>query len=169
MTKLATAQRGFTLVEMLIYLGLYAIIMTGALVSVYAILSSSAHNQANAMVQEEGAFLIGKIDWVLTNTQTITSPASNASGSVLDVSRFDGSTVRLALVGDDVQISENGTPAQTLNNTNVFITNLVFEYAKASADGLNPERVQATFTITTRTSDGLSFERNFTTLKYLRK
>jgi type II secretory pathway pseudopilin PulG len=165
--KTYSYNKGFTLIETLVYLGLYSIIMTGALVSVYSIFSSSAHNEARSMVQEEGSFLIGKIDWAMSNAKIISAPAS--TGSTLTLTRYDGTVVTLSLTGTDLQIVDSGGAPQTLNNTNVKISSLTFTHVLPTSDGVNPESVGAVFTIATRSSDGLAFTRSFSTLKYLRK
>jgi type II secretory pathway pseudopilin PulG len=162
-----TAQSGFTLLETLIYLALYSIIISGALAAIYSIFESSAHNQAQAMVQEEGSFLIGKIDWALSNTASVQSPAS--TGTDLAITKFDGTSVDINRNGQNMQYAENAGSPQTLNNSNIGVTDLQFVHAKATADGINPESIQATVTVAATSSDGRVFSRSFTTMKYLRK
>jgi type II secretory pathway pseudopilin PulG len=166
-SSLIHSKKGFTIIETLVYLGLYAIIMGGAITAVYTIFSSSAHNQTQAMIQEEGSYLLGKIDWVLSNAHTVEEPVS--TGSVLSIIRFDGSSASISQNGKDMQIIEGSYPLQVLNNTNITIRDLVFIHTNSSADGINPESVQASFTVYATTSDGLSFSRSFVTVKYLRK
>ncbi len=50
--------RGFTLLETLLYLGLLTILLTGALVSAYAIAGSATRNQETAHLEQEGVFLL---------------------------------------------------------------------------------------------------------------
>lgn len=167
--------RGFTLIETLVYLGLYAILMTGALVAMYSLFESSNRNLVKAMVQEEGSFLTGKIDWVLTGVQTINLPVvppSPTSGPTLSVTKYDtsiGNPIVIGLSGHDLTISKAGGPATALNNSNVSLGNLVFTHTAASGDGINPESLSASFTLFSTTSDGLPFSQNFSTIKYLRK
>jgi type II secretory pathway pseudopilin PulG len=165
--KNPSKQSGFTLIETLVYLGLYAIIMSGALTAIYSIFESSAHNQAQAMVQEEGTYLIGKVDWALSNAASVQSPAT--TGSDLQITRFDGTTVDISQNGEAMQYAENGAAPQILNNTNIGVTGLQFTHAQASSDGIDPESVQAIVTIAATTTDGHVFSRSFTAIKYLRK
>ena len=174
-TSRAKVVRGFTLIETLIYIAIYSIIMAGALVSVYAILGSSARNAMKAMVQEEGSFLIGKIDWALTGAQSISQPTIGASGATLSTTKYDasiGNPIVISLSGGDLTISRGGNPPQTLNNSNVQVSCApvgCFAHASASGDGINPESVSATITVHATTSEGLSYTQDFTTVKYLRK
>ena len=66
--------RGFTLIETLVYLALYTIIIGGTLAAAYGMVESAARNETMAMVEEEGNFLIGKIDWILADTVSVQSP-----------------------------------------------------------------------------------------------
>ncbi|OGG52891.1 hypothetical protein A3H16_03435 [Candidatus Kaiserbacteria bacterium RIFCSPLOWO2_12_FULL_53_8] len=167
MKRRTTSCKGFTMIETLVYLALYAIIMTGLLSAVYSLIESSVHNQTVAMVEEEGNFLAGKIEWALSNAREILAPSS--SGSTLSVTTFDGSPITIGLTGGDMRIQEASNPAHILNNTNVSITNLSFTHARASSDGINPESIESSFTIFATTSSGRFLSRAFSTLKYLRK
>ena len=166
--------RGFTLIETMVYLAIYAIIMTGALVSAYAIFGSSARNQTKAMVQEEGSFLIGKIDWALTGVQTINAPAAGTSGNILSLTKYDltvGNPVIITVASGVVSITRGGV-TKPLSNSNVVITCPAagcFTHVSASGDGINPEYATSTFTTSAKTSEGLSFTQDFSTVKYLRK
>ena len=177
-----TRNKGFTLIETIVYLAIFAIIMTGTISSVYAIFSSSARNQTKALTQEEGSFLLAKIDWALTGTQTINQPNDgNPStvdyGNTLSVTKFDssaGNPIVIAVTGGVMTISRAGNPAVVLNNTNTTITCPVspedcFKHTSASGDGINPEGLTAKFRIHATTSDGLPFSQDFTTVKYLRR
>ena len=53
---------GFTLIEVLVYLALFGLIMSGAVVSAYQMFEASGRNQTRAMIQEEGDFIVAKID-----------------------------------------------------------------------------------------------------------
>ena len=158
---------GFTLVETLVYLALYAIIMTGALVAVYSIDGSSARNTEIAMAAEEGDYLLGKIEWALSDAASIQSPAS--AGSTLTLTRADGSAVSVWLAGHDVRMQEGDSPAQTLNNTDVAITGLRFVHARAAGIGAEPESIEASFTLSAKTPDGRPLTRDFSATTYLRK
>ncbi|MGB3922123.1 MAG: prepilin-type N-terminal cleavage/methylation domain-containing protein [Minisyncoccia bacterium] len=160
-------KRGFTLIETLIYLALFAVIMSGILTAVYSISQTSSRNQAKAMMLEEGTFLVGKIDWILSNTRDIMG-ATGAS-STLSVISFDGNVFVIDLLLGEMRLARDFNPPQALNNTNVSVENLTFVHTEATGDGINPESLEASFTLSTRTRDGLPFSQNFSTIKYLRK
>lgn len=165
-------KRGFTLIESLIYIALFAILIIGIVLSAFALFESSDRNQTKAMLQEEKDFLTAKINWALSGVNAVSAPSANASGSTLDVTKYDNAHVKVYLSGTDIFFATStlpvalGTPV-TLNNTNVFLSNLVFIHTYAG--GINPESIEGGFTITTKMSNGMSISQTASTTRYIRK
>lgn len=163
-----TQPRGFTLLEALIYLALFAIMMTGVMAGAFGIIESSGRNQAQAMLQEEGNFIIGKIHYALGGASQVTAPAS--TGATLTTTKYDSTSVTVALNGTAIDIKDENNPtAIGVTNTNVSVTGLTFTCTAASGDGINPENVTATFTLETRVPNGMPVTQDFTTTVYLRR
>ena len=164
---------GFTLIETLVYLGLFSIIIGGAFVAAFGIIESNERNQTKAIVQNEGAFVLAKIDWALSGIQSVDSPPPDGTPlerSLLSVTKYGGGTIKISLPdpsNPNVEIQRGTAPAKILNNSNVEITNLLFTHKKP-ADG-NLESVEARFTVTARTLTGASFTEDFFTVKYIRR
>jgi hypothetical protein len=159
-------KRGFTLIETLCYLGLYTIIIGGMLSAIYGMFQSDAHNETQAMLEEEGDYLMGKINWVLSDTASVQSPTD--SGNILTVIRSDGSSASISSVGGALHMREKVGTMQVLNNTNVSILNLTFLHLHSQNDGITPDGVSASFTMIATTSDGYTLHRDYATLQYLR-
>jgi prepilin-type N-terminal cleavage/methylation domain-containing protein len=172
-------QSGFTLIETLVYLALFAILFGGGVTAAYSIAEGSGRDQTKAMVQQEGDFLTAKIDWVLSGTSDISAPVKGSSGSQLSVSKvaLDNSNPPIVTVtpitidnisGNMILIYPSGS--FFLNNSNVSISNLNFTHREASGDGqTNPESVTASFTVVAKTQTGSVYTQDFTTTDYLRK
>ena len=94
MMETLKGQKGFTLIETLIYLALFAIFFGGAAAAAYAVIETSGRNLTKSMVQEEGNFMLAKINWALSGVQTIDAPngapAPGNTGSLLSVNRITG-------------------------------------------------------------------------------
>jgi type II secretory pathway pseudopilin PulG len=166
-----TKNRGFTLIEALIYIGLYTIVIGGALTGAYSLFESSAHNTTKALIEEEGSFLIGKIDWVLSNTKSISNPAApvypavQTVGPSLLIQRFDGSTATIGSTNGSVLLD-----SIVLNNPSVSVNGtLLFTRTRGSSDGINPDSIEASFTLYATTTSGFASSQKFTTSKFLRK
>ncbi len=158
-------KRGFTLIETLVYLGLYAVISLGMLAAVYCIFESTARNETTAMVEEEGDYLTAKINAALSSAASIRSPVD--SGDTLSVVDLEGSVSTIEDDSSGMCLQEGNTAFQTLNNTNVSVTDLVFVHARAVTGNVNMESVSASFTLYATTSDGHELSRDFSTSKYL--
>lgn len=66
--------KGFTLLETIIYLGLFSVLMSGALVAVYTLLQSGTQNLNAISIQAEGTFINRKLSWALSGATTVTVP-----------------------------------------------------------------------------------------------
>ncbi len=62
---------GFTLLETMIYIALFAVLMSGALVTVYALLGSVADNQTFESAYTEGLFVYQKLTWALSDAAAV--------------------------------------------------------------------------------------------------
>lgn len=158
---------GFTLIEMLVYLGLFSILIGGALVAAFGIFESNGRNQTKAIVQTEGQFLAAKIDWALSGIQSVDSPPDGTPGALLQVTKYGGGTIKISLSSPNVDIQRGVASSKVLNNSNVEITNLLFTHKNPG--GGNPESVEARFTVTARTATGAVFTEEFFTVKYVRR
>ncbi len=166
-------KNAFTLIEVLVYLGIFAILMGGILTSAFSVFESSNRDQTKIMIQGEGDFLVAKINWALSGAQTITSPLEGGSASILSLSKGDPSgtpiTVDISLSGTDLNISEGGNPPATLNNSNVEISPNIKVSPEIFTYSSDPKNVQANFTVSAKTPNGMTVSEDFFTTKYLRK
>lgn len=163
-------QRGFSLIETIIYLALYGIIIGGIVISIYGIFESGNRNQTKAMVQEEGTYLLGKIDWALTGA---TSASVSPSNKLLYVNRNGLPSLDNPLTfdtsGGDMKLSRGIDAPERISNTNVSVTNVNFIHTTESSDGVTPESVKTSFTLSALTPNGMTYSQDFSTIKFLRK
>jgi len=168
-------KQGFTLIETTVYLALFSFIMGGVVVSAFQVFESTGRSQTRAMLQEEGDFLIAKIDWAVSGIQSVNAPVTPSLGTgctqsdTLSVVKWDSTigTVVVNLSGGNIVLARNGNPAKSLNNSNTTISNLAFKHCFIG--GNNPESVQASFTLSARTPNGVIMNRDFFTSDYIRK
>lgn len=157
--------RGFTLIETLVYLALYSIIILGALAASYSIFESSARNETITLVEEEGNYLIAKIDLALAHAASIELPSAN--GNTLLLKSFDGSEVRISNNSSRLTQQIDTKTVDTLSNSNVSVVGLMFEHTSSSADGFEPESVSTSFTLMSTTSEGHVLSREFSSMRFL--
>jgi type II secretory pathway pseudopilin PulG len=121
--------KGFTLIEIIIYVALLSLTIGFILVGIYQIFDSKAGALARTSVEEEANFLIKKIKWALINVDIINQPAAGATSTTLSVNKFNFSAnpVAISRVDSDLNISYAANPATILNSEDVSIKDLVFE------------------------------------------
>ncbi|MDE2399790.1 MAG: prepilin-type N-terminal cleavage/methylation domain-containing protein [Patescibacteria group bacterium] len=160
------SKKGFTLIEVIIYIALFSLLMGTALVAAYQLIDGSGKLSTKNTTQEEGNFVMRKIDWALTGVQSITTPSSGTTNNLV-VNKYDGNTITIDLTGTnpkkiEIKESTNGNAFLPIITDNVSISNLQFTYLAPT--GSAPIGITATFTIT---KDGVDFP--FTITKYIRK
>lgn len=157
-------QKGFTLLEMMIYVALFSLIMTGTFVVAFQLITNSERTNARVVIQEEGNFLLRKISWALSGASSITSPSATlTTSSTLIVNKYGFSanpiTIRYNSVNGSIEIQEGaGNPFYPLTSDGVVVSSLEFTYIPEV--GSAPLGVQASTTM-----NGISF----TITKYIRK
>lgn len=109
-------RRGFTLIETLVYLALFAIVLFGIVATTYAYFETVGRNQTKAMLQEEGQFMLGKIAYAMSGAKTI-----SIVGSVLTITKYNGTSVVIQRSGTDLTYA-----GAILNNTNTSVIGLSF-------------------------------------------
>ncbi len=156
--------QGFTLIETLIYLALFAIVIGGGMIAVYQIIQSTDATNNKVIVQEEANFLLRKINWALTGATAVSVP----SGTNLLVTKpISGTNVVLSfnLTGSNLTLQRDSGTVAVLNSSSLKISAVSF--TKTSVSG-QPDAIIAAFTLTSALN-GRNDTENFTTTKYLRK
>ena len=149
------SNRGFTLIETLVYLALFGLIMGGMVAAAYVLFESSDRNQTKAMLQEEQNFVMGKIIWALN-----AASGASVSGSTLMITKYASPNAVIDLSGTDARL--NG---DILNNTNVMVDNLSFVHS-----GVPPaESIEINLTMSARTPTGMTITQSAATTRYIRK
>jgi prepilin-type N-terminal cleavage/methylation domain-containing protein len=168
------SKRGFTLIEVIIYLALFSMLIGGIIVVAYTIFESAGRDQARELLQQEGNFLTGKIEWALSGANAINNPPVDTPLDILQVTKYGGLVIAIN-TSEDCSGStvtgniflQNGTNCTQLNSSGVQMSNLSFSHNFGG--GAVPENVTAKFTLTTRTQNGIFISQDFYTTKYLRK
>jgi len=147
--------KGFTLIEVAVYLGLFAIIMGGVFVVTYQLIEGNERTHARVLVQEEGNFIQRKLDWALTGATQIIAPTS--TGAVLTIEK-DAATITFSESGGVLQMAEGAADPVPLTTDWLTVSGVNFEQVPPA--GAEPPAVEATFVIADRT---------FEFTKYLRQ
>ncbi len=152
--------KGFTLIEAIIYIALFAIIIGGGLAASYQIIQSTDAAQNHVILQQEANFIFRKIEWALTGATAVNTPNTYTlgvtKGSLLTFTQNTGS---LTL--------QRASDSSVILNSSSVIVNL-FSVAKIVGSGGKPDSVKVDFTLTLAQS-GMPTTQSFSFIKYLRK
>lgn len=158
---------GFSLIEIIIYLALFSIIMSGSVVTVYQIIQNSNSLQTKVILEEEGNFILAKLNWALTGAQAntnIESPGVGISSSTLIIKTLPGNILRAQADLNNGNIRFNGGTGNLLelNPERITVTSLNFSQPVAG-------EIQASVTLTALSNDGKIFSRTLHITKHLRR
>ncbi|MBI4713620.1 hypothetical protein HY771_00310 [Candidatus Uhrbacteria bacterium] len=138
---------GFTLLELLLYVGISSIILLSISVFLFSLIESRTKNQVIAEVEQQGAQVMQTIEQTARNAEAINSPTIGANASTLSLDVVTGGydpTV-FDLSSGVIRITEGAGSAVSLTNSRVTATSLTFyNLSRTSTPGII--RVQFTLT-----------------------
>ena len=160
---------GFTLIEVIIYIGLFAIVIGGGMLATYSIIQSTSAGTNQVILQEEANFLLRKIDWALTGA---IPPVNVLSATRLEVTNSSGAyTFNICGVNLTIQAGSGKTcnPPDapiTLNSSSIAISAIpsVPVFVKTPTNN----GFTTAFRLTT-VQNGRNVFEDFSTTKYLRQ
>lgn len=144
--------KGFTLIEALVYIGLFGVLMGGVVVSAYSILSGAARIEQTALIQQEAMFLDRKLQWEVSH-----SLGAYSTGNTLVL---EPGHRAVAETGGRITVARGTAGALPLTAAALAVSDTAFTVTP-STDGV-PTRVDAAFTIAGRSGSGPAAPFTFT-------
>jgi type II secretory pathway pseudopilin PulG len=150
---------GFTLIETIIYIGLFGIMFTGIFVSIYPIFTSTDRLTKNITSEGEAAFILSKINYALSDTVTsstgrITIPPEGSTTNKLilinDTEKYhfsqgtSGTFCAAPLICKQLLLSKDGDIATPLNASRISIEN--FKVKHVAGAGGAARYIEVSFT-----------------------
>ncbi len=135
---------GFTLFELLIYMGVSAIILA-SLTQIFVLISRlRLESQSFSSIQQDGAYFLSRFSYDLARSNTITIPALGQQGNILQTNQ-----IRYSLDSNNhLQITDSlGTAV--LSNFDTSISNLNFYHL----GGGGHDNVRISFTLTSQVKE----------------
>ncbi|MDB5265980.1 MAG: hypothetical protein JWM39_693 [Parcubacteria group bacterium] len=134
--------RAFTLIETIVYLGLFGLLMSGVLPALGGMRAAAARTETQSLLLEEGTFLLETIDY------TIGSGGAASSFHLSSSTLLQGFPTGQAVSGNQVQVHD-------------------LKFIQTSKTGGEPAFVDSSFTLTAHTDDGKVLMRTFTGRTYI--
>lgn len=161
----SSSKSGFALIDIVIYIALFAVLIGSVSVSVYNLFISTNQNQTSTMVLEEGNFLLAKISWTISQAEVITTPLPNASSTLLLITPYDlslGNSMLIQIQNKNMTLRRKNI-TNVLSNSNIEISNLLFTYSTSE----DTESIESSFTLTSRAPNGTLITSSFSTINLL--
>ena len=133
-------ERGFTLLEAVIYTALCALLLGGLLPVAYELVRAAEHDGAVAAAMDEAAVIDRTLYWTMTDAKGATVP----SPDVLVVTKNDGKTVRFGTDGNALLVTRGDGQAIPLA---VAFPMTQVAFAIAPQDENGARAVTAAFTL----------------------
>lgn len=113
-------QKGFTLIEMLIYMGLLSILLISITDMFVAVLNVKLESEATSAVEQDSQFIINRLNYDISRATNIAQPANPGDISTSLSLDIAGETFTYQLNGNNLELTNNsGTYAINSNQTTV--------------------------------------------------
>ncbi len=144
--KLPTRQNGFTLIELILYIGLASIILLTTSAFLGTLLESRIKNTTVAEVEGQGVQVMQIMTQTVRNSENINSPSTGASSPTLSLNVIDSGNdpTIFDLSAGTIRIKEGSDPVISLTNSRVQVSNLVFRNLSRAS---TPGTIEVRFTI----------------------
>jgi len=147
-------ERGFTIVELLVYMGLFAIILIPLMQFFGSIIDVRLESEATSAVAQDGLYILTRLSNDIHSASSVISPALGTSNNILHISGNSDNTYQQ--IGQNLEL--NGA---RLNSEGTTVSNLNFKTVGQSGGKV---QVQITFTLTSKAvKRGNAQVKNFTT------
>ncbi|MBI3589348.1 MAG: prepilin-type N-terminal cleavage/methylation domain-containing protein [Candidatus Liptonbacteria bacterium] len=151
-------KNGFTLIEVIVYMGLFSLVVGGLLVATYTIIEGSSRLQSRVVVNEEAEFLLRKINWALTGAGAVSVPSASSLQMVKPSLPLVDNPLVFTYDTGNLLLQRGNKSATPLNSASVQVTSVAFTYNSSR----KTVRVQITLA-------NLSESQTFDVTRYLRQ
>jgi len=138
---------GFTLIELILYMALMSIFLIVLSELFISILEVRKESEAVSSVEQDGRFILTRLNYDLNRATSVTTPASLGETSTNLVIVIGGDTFTYALTGSNFQLTNtNGT--DNINSSGSQISDISFK--RIGNSGGNPT-IKIAYTVTSVT------------------
>jgi type II secretory pathway pseudopilin PulG len=162
------SQKGTTMVELLLYMGILSILLT-TLTSIFvSALNVQSESQATSSVEQDGNYILARLSYDIHRAQSINIPAANGATAGNFQIVIGGINYTYSVDGNNNLILTDNLGSNNLNNYNSSISN--FSVQRLGNAGGVENTLRINFTITSRVEKNSGFEtRDFQTNLSLRR
>lgn len=157
--------KGFTLIELIMHIGLFSILLLVMTQIFTWILDIQAESQATSFIYQDGQYIINRISFDIQRAENIILPTTNGQQENNLELNIDGTTYTYAIINNNITIN-NILGTDVLNSSNTNISNLIF---KKVGNTNGKDTVSLSFTITSNIRRPAGYQtKNFQTTAGMR-
>ena len=158
--------KGFTLVEMLVYMGIFSILM-GVLVQIFfSAIDIQLTSRATSSVDQDGAYILSRMDYDISRAQAVTLPSNYGVGSNTLTLQIGSFPYTYSLDSNNNLVLSNPNGINQLNSADTTLSSLTF--TRIGVPGGN-DTIQLNFQLKSTTQRSTGYEtRDYTTTISLR-
>ncbi len=147
--KIKNSEKGFTLVELLIFMGIFSILMITMLELMTSIFDVQLESQSTSSVTRDSGFILNRLSYDVLGSTGITTPVPGSQSATLVLTKGT-TTYTYSLSGGNLMFTDSslGTSDQ-LNSIDTTVSNLNF--LRLSSSGSARSTITASFTLTSKT------------------
>lgn len=144
--KVFKNNKGFTLVETLLYIGIFSILIVVLFQLLSLIFDVQLESQSTSSVTQDGRFILNRFSYDIGQADTIISPSSPGSQSAVLQFSKNGTIYTYSLANENLTLTNSslGT-SDELNSNNTTVSNLNF--LRLSDTSGNNDTVNISFTL----------------------
>lgn len=141
----ALSPKGFTIIELVVYMGTLAIFLT-IITQVFAsILDVRTRTEATSSLEQDSRYILSRLLYDIQRAQAISEPNSLGDTSIRLIVTIDGMPHTYQLQGNDFTLTDD-TGTYSLNSSGTIVSGLNFQRLGAALTGRNTIRVNLTVT-----------------------
>jgi len=118
--------KGFTIIELILFMGLFSIILLVLTTLFGEIVQKQLELQSMSDVESDGAYIFSKLEYDIARADGVIFPVASGDSENSLVLDIGGTTYTYNLVGDKLQLDAGGETFD-LNNARTEITNIGFQ------------------------------------------
>lgn len=159
--KISKNHKGFTLVELLMVMGILGLLMIVLFQVFGSILDLKIRSEATTSVAQDSRYVLTRLTYDIARADSITVPSESVTDNTLELV-VEGVTHVYTLDGNTLKLSVDGGSSESLNGISTLITSLSFTRF-ADIDGLSSVQINLGIKPTTIQPGGASGERTLIT------
>ncbi|MES2930458.1 MAG: prepilin-type N-terminal cleavage/methylation domain-containing protein [Patescibacteria group bacterium] len=159
MPSLLQKNKGFTLIEILVAIGVLTLILGATISLIMMLVQSRSRSQIVGEVDGQGTNIMQTLAQTIRNASSIAAPATGASASAVSLVMSDSakSPTSFSLSGGIISMTEGSTAAVPLSSSQVTVSNLSFlNLSRPSTPGV----IRIQFTVSYSTG-AYAYSKNF--------